>query len=320
MNEVEDFLMRQLAAYFLAVGGWVGAILTCDPPLYGQSFFSDDGRATIWSWPDRESARMETETDESADAEEDEPIETDRPDFTEASSTVGRGKVQLETGYTYFRSSAGGISARSHSWGEPLLRVGMWREWFEFRLALSPVTTVNSTGIARQRDSGWEDLYLGCKLGLTEQKGVLPEVALVPQATLPTGSAGFTNQDVLPGMNLLYGWDLNQRLSCGGSTQWNSTVGDPDETYLEWAQSLTVGWQFSDPIKGYAEWFALFPDDTTAASVEHYFNGGLTYLFNPDVQWDIRAGVGLSEAAGDFFAGTGISFRTGAFSCGRPRR
>ena len=29
-------------------------------------------------------------------------IATDRPDFTEASSTVGRGRVQLESGYTFF--------------------------------------------------------------------------------------------------------------------------------------------------------------------------------------------------------------------------
>src|SRR5262245_28360471 len=30
-----------------------------------------------------------------------EKIQTDRPDFTEASTTVGRGHVQLETGYVY---------------------------------------------------------------------------------------------------------------------------------------------------------------------------------------------------------------------------
>src|SRR5687768_2148528 len=35
----------------------------------------------------------------------DEPLASDRPDFTEASCTVGRGVCQLEMGYTYFHDS-----------------------------------------------------------------------------------------------------------------------------------------------------------------------------------------------------------------------
>ena len=42
---------------------------------------------------------------------------------------------------------------------------------------------------------------------------------------------------------------------------------------------------------------------------ENYLNGGFTVLINNDIQWDIRAGVGLDEAADDFFAGSGISLR-----------
>src|SRR5687768_10953213 len=34
-----------------------------------------------------------------------EPLVTDRPDFTEASSTVGLGVMQLESGYTYVYDS-----------------------------------------------------------------------------------------------------------------------------------------------------------------------------------------------------------------------
>src|SRR5262245_16334500 len=42
------------------------------------------------------------------DEEHQDSIVTDRPDFTEASTTVGRGRVQLEAGYTYFRDRSGG--------------------------------------------------------------------------------------------------------------------------------------------------------------------------------------------------------------------
>ena len=63
-----------------------------------------------------------------------EPLVTDRPDFTEASVTVGYGVVQLETGYTFTYDSDGDERPRSHSFPETLLRVGMFAEWFEFRV------------------------------------------------------------------------------------------------------------------------------------------------------------------------------------------
>ena len=37
----------------------------------------------------------------------DEPLVTDRPDFTESSTTVGQGVVQLEMGYTFTGDSSG---------------------------------------------------------------------------------------------------------------------------------------------------------------------------------------------------------------------
>jgi hypothetical protein len=43
--------------------------------------------------------------------------------------------------------------------------------------------------------SGSEDLYLGTKLGLTQQQGVLPEMAIILQMTVPTGSRAVTAQE-----------------------------------------------------------------------------------------------------------------------------
>ena len=51
------------------------------------------------------------------------------------------------------------------------------------------------------------------------------------------------------------------------------------------------------------------PDNAATAQVEHYGNGGFTFLFNDDIQWDIRAGLGLNDAAEDYFVGTGLSIR-----------
>lgn len=60
--------------------------------------------------------------------EEENTITTDRPDFTEASSTVGRGRVQLEAGYTFLRSYADGVTTRIHSYPETLFRLGLFAD------------------------------------------------------------------------------------------------------------------------------------------------------------------------------------------------
>src|SRR5687767_13047429 len=91
-------------------------------------------RRTLLLWPGQE-----------LEPDEEGPLETDRPDFTEASSVVGRGRAQLEFGYTYIEDEEGGTRVRTHSFPETLLRVGMLREWFEFRIAWN-------YGIERTRD------------------------------------------------------------------------------------------------------------------------------------------------------------------------
>ena len=236
----------------------------------------------------------------------DEPIVTDRPDFTEASSVVGRGVIQLETGYTYSRDTQGSVRTNEHSIGEPLLRIGAFRDWFELRLG----SNFAAEHVGGTKNYGSEDLYLGCKLGLTPQAGFLPEIAIVPQMTVPTGARLFSSSATLPGCNLLYGWDLSDFLATGGSTQFNRAIdGGSGSEYTEWAQSWTIGYSLSERLGAYTEWFALFPDNAETDPVQHYFNGGFTVLICDDVQWDIRSGVGLNEAANDFFVGTGLSFR-----------
>lgn len=235
------------------------------------------------------------------------PITTDRPDFTEASSTVGKGVVQLETGYTFTTDNAAN-QVDTHSWGEPLLRVGVLANWLEFRIAAFPITQ-QTTGTTNRNDSGFEDLYLGFKIGLTPQDGWLPESAILPQMNVPAGATAFTDGIVLPGANYLVSWELTEKLSLAASTQFNSAVDGTDKLYTEWAQSVAISRSITDKFGMYSEWFGLFPDNANDALPEQYFNGGFTYLLNDNFQFDIRAGLGLNETSDDFFVGSGFSIR-----------
>lgn len=240
----------------------------------------------------------------------DEPLASDRPDFTEASSTVGRGVRQLELGYTFIRDSEAGSTLNAHSFPETLLRVGVLAEWLEFRIAYNHgVQSSNFAGIATDI-SGAEDLYLGAKLGLTPQEGFLPEMALVPQMTVPSGASNFTAEEVLPGINWLYGWDINEFLSTAGSTQYNraldSTTGEP---YAEFAQSWTIGYTLGEHLGAYTEFFAIIPDGADTDHTQSYFDGGLIFPITNDLQFDVRAGVGLNRSADDYFVGSGAVIR-----------
>lgn len=249
----------------------------------------------------------------SAQNEQEEPLASDRPDFTEASSTVGKGRIQLEVGYTFSRDRSQGATTVGHSYPEALLRVGALAEWLEFRVGQNFGTTRGGgapDGVFSF--AGAEDLYLGVKLGLTERKGLLPETALILQTTVPTGQRDFTANQVNPGVNFLFSSTvIEDRLTIGGSLQANRATDELRHGYIEFAQSATVGYGLTKKLGAYTEWFAFYPSGATAPGVgpQHYFNGGFTYRLTPNIQFDIRAGIGLNRRAEDFFAGTGFAFR-----------
>ncbi len=243
------------------------------------------------------------------DGSESEPLESDRPDFTEASTTVGLHRVQIETGYTYIRDNNNSTLTSTHSFPEMLVRIGMLTEWFEARIAWNYGVNLNRSNVVSNIFDGGQDLYLGAKLALTEQDGWRPEMALMPQMNVPTGGEDFTSGEVEPGVNWLYGWDVTEVVAVGASTQVNRTLDDADVWYAEFAQSVTINYTLTEKLGGYTEWFAFFPAGSADALPQHYFDGGFTYHVHNNLQLDIRAGVGLNDAADDFFGGSGAVFR-----------
>jgi len=254
---------------------------------------------------------------------EDEPLVTDRPDFTEASSVVGHGRIQLETGYTfvYNDSEDDGTITRTHGGPETLLRIG-WTDHFEFRIFWNYLWERSGDEATADTLDGAEDLVLGAKIALWEQCCALPETAFIVQFTVPTGANAFSNQDVTVGVNLLYSWEMPGDWTLGGSTGYaNSaelisitlpallTPADFLDHRNVVSQSLTVGVPITERIGMYAEGFAFFTEEAVDNRPQYFVNGGFTFLVNNDLQLDIRAGEGLNDASDDLFAGVGLSVR-----------
>jgi hypothetical protein len=130
------------------------------------------------------------------------------------------------------------------------------------------------------------------------------------QSSVPSGSPGFTAGEMLPGVSYLYSWDITEEWSLAGQTLLTRAVdGETDDFYVEFSQAFTLGRSWTDRIASYVEWFCFVPTSADTEPTQHYGDSGFTVLLNDNLQWDIRAGVGLNEAADDYFVGSGLSVR-----------
>jgi hypothetical protein len=187
----------------------------------------------------------------------------------------------------------------------------MFADWFEFRIVWTYLSERERVGDVVTTRNGSSDLLVGAKIALTPQEGLLPEMAIIPQMFLPISSDPILGAgEVLPGVVWIYAWELTDRISTAGQSQLLRTLDDEtDESFGLFAQSWVVGLSLTERLGSYAEWFALVPDGADTNRTQHYFNGGFTYLLTDNIQLDVRAGVGLSDAADDFFVGSGLSVR-----------
>jgi hypothetical protein len=240
----------------------------------------------------------------------DEPLEADRPDFTESPKTVGKGVVQIETGYTFSSDSEDGVHTINHSFPETLLRVGVLADWLEFRAEWNYEIERARVGGVSETRSGADDMTLGFKIALTEQQCCLPETGIILDLSVPTGANAFTTGEVQPGVNYCYSWKLGKDWSLSGSTAIGGAVDDvTNDPYSEFTQSLSLGHSWSKNVDSFSEFYVLSPISADTNRPQDYFNAGFAVHINKDLQWDIRAGVGLNEAADDFFAGSGLTLR-----------
>jgi Putative MetA-pathway of phenol degradation len=240
---------------------------------------------------------------------EEDHLDADRPHFPEASTTVGKGRAILESGYTFTQK---GDSFLSHSGPEALLGVGMFADWFEFRVGQNFLRQRQTVAGATTTASGAQDLYLGVKLGLTEQRGWLPATVVIPQMTVPTGSAEVTARRVLPGVNVDFGWEVIKDVFNIELLIANNFVQDQvgGGSHHELATGLTAAFQLTKNLEFFAEWDAFYPTGGLgSAAPRNYAVAGLVYFVTPDFQLDMRAGVGLDHASNDFLAGVGFAAR-----------
>jgi hypothetical protein len=245
-----------------------------------------------------------------------EALATDRPDFTESTETVTRGRLQLEGGYTFTIDNKPPSRARSHTAPELLLRVGLL-DGFELRIGWEGYTWLHEPFPDKSRagrsifredwSQGGSDLYLGFKHKLFEQDGPRPHFALIPAITAPSGSAGWSSGDVDPEVKLAWAYDLAEGLSLAGNVNFAAPT-DQARRFFQSAASVSLAIDLLENVGAYVEYFGFYPAGKDIDSA-HTASGGLTWRITENLQLDWRAGIGLNGAADDFFTGVGFAVR-----------
>lgn len=246
----------------------------------------------------------------------DEPMVTDRPDFTESTLTVPRGRAQVELGYTYVYDEEDGVRAGDHVFPESLLRVGLAKDW-ELRvfwlggsLTESMFRETNDAGRrvdVKDHEDGATDMSIGFKYHIREQDGWIPDMGVIGEVSIPTGTRSKTSGDVDPGAKFLWAYALTDRLSVSGNVNIAVPTGEKGR-FFQTAASVSMGYAWTDWMGSYVEYFGIYPNDRDS-DCAHTVNGGFTFPITDNLQFDVRVGVGLNEEADDLFAGSGLAIR-----------
>lgn len=229
---------------------------------------------------------------------------TDRPDATEASSTVGKGVLQFETGGLYEAFEDNNIKSENYTYNTMLIRYGILDN-LELRLGWDFVEGVTKVNGSKLDDvmSGLSPLLLGLKIDIAEENGAMPEIAIIGHVfPILSASADYRPEYTGVDFRLSLSHTLSEKSSLGYNigAQWGDDSAEAAAIY-----TLAYGYSITDKFGMYAELYGDLPEDSTA---NHYWDAGFTYLVSNDLQLDTYFGTSITEGQ-DFLLGLGLSYR-----------
>lgn len=236
---------------------------------------------------------------------------TDRPDQTESSDVVPPKYVQIESGITYSRIKDFDVTEVFGT----LVRIGLVNK-LELRVG------VEGWIIDDILDSeGFGDSEIGIKYYLWDQEGWLPQSAILAGVCLPTAKSTFEGDRFDPHLQCSCratsvrwagSYTLNDYLSAGINlaAAWECEKDEDGDRHMNFVLPYTaaLGIAVTNRLGGFIEFFGNAPVDPTGKPA-NLIDGGLTFLVKDNVQLDIAGGFGMTDAAEDWFVGTGVSYR-----------
>ncbi len=232
-----------------------------------------------------------------------EPLVTDRPDFTESALAVDTGRWQFEMGATY----DDGADINATSLGEVLIRWGFSKD-LELRVVAPSYLWLDGGG---EDSSGFLDMALGFKYEIHDGSGTgffgSTAAGVIVSTTMPTGSSAVSSPDWQPLAVFAASWDLAPSVSLGANVGY-ARPSDGDRRFDSVWASLALGAGFSEKTSAFLELYGFNREEYRGPS-PLVFQTGVVYLINSNLQIDGRVGRRLTEAGPDLLVGIGASWR-----------
>ncbi len=231
-------------------------------------------------------------------AHADDPIVTDRPDFTESSRVVPLGRTQVESGSTWTRADG---RSSSLSGPEILIRRSLSSK-IELRIGLPNYNWLRTRG--ERTVKGLDDLYLGFKLELDPLPGGF-NLALIPAVVLPVGRMGVRSEDRALDLKLVWSKSLPNDLGLSGMLYYSNPEVDGDRVD-GWEHTISLGIPIREKVGMFVEHVLDFSRSSRPYQLLH---SGFTFQPDSESQWDLHFGVRLVGPGAESFVGAGYSVR-----------
>jgi Putative MetA-pathway of phenol degradation len=254
----------------------------------------------------------EPEGEPEAEAEErEEFIETDRNSFTFAPFTPGRGRLILESAYSYINIGSEGTK---HSFPESVLRYGIG-DRLELRLGYNfetgPASEVAEGDIAGNFGiNAAQQILYGFKYAVTRQRPefrLLPHSAFLAQAHTPVGSVEGQSQIRLGyvwGWILSNGWTFDQAVRFG-------TDREGKDGFTLWAPSTVLRIPLGRERRWFThvEYFGIMTQAKENDFSKQFIDTGLHYFITPNFEVGSVVAFGINNQTRGILVNVGIGIR-----------
>jgi hypothetical protein len=227
-------------------------------------------------------------------------ISTDRPDQSNTPLLIPKGALQIESGFIVENQKTFLSTQRNYTYNNTLIKFGI-NEHFEIRLN-TLYQGVSKTS-DRSTGNGMGPVSIGMKIKMADERGLWPQSSIISHLTLRSGTTNFKPSYTSNDITLACSHELHERwtITYNGGVKWDGETPVATAIY-----TLSVACNVTTRLSAFAESYGFLPGKDKP---NHRMDAGITYKIKPLLQWDLSAGLGLSENAPDNFLSTGLSIR-----------
>ncbi len=239
-------------------------------------------------------------------------LATDRPDKTESPTTVDAGHFQIEMDFaTFTQDQMNGVSAKTWNIAPFNLRVGLLND-VELSLVFESYVqkdTEDKTAKKMLVLSGVGNFITRLKVNLWGNDGGRTAFAFFPFMKFPTGTGGLNNNSVEGGAIFPFSMTLPAQFELGMETGVVISRNESSANYHEeFVNSITFSREIAGKLSGYCEFFSIVNTERDSNWIGTA-DFGLTYALTENVQLDCGCNIGVTDAADDINAFSGLSVR-----------